>query len=117
MRMSRYLIGVLLGCLYAALASWVVRSQGEAYRAALRSGRPAVPRPRPGPTSPAPLGSTATGPGSADAGPALTPAPPAASLDPAEPRVSPPGDPKAAERAIPHQPASRREARPRGGEQ
>jgi hypothetical protein len=40
--MARYSIAAVVGILYAALACWVVRSEGEAYREALRRERAAA---------------------------------------------------------------------------
>ena len=40
--MVRYIAVVILGCLYAAGATWLVRGQGQAYRDALQRERPAA---------------------------------------------------------------------------
>lgn len=42
--MVRYLTAAALGCLYVAFSSWLVRSEGEAYRKALRLERLGAPR-------------------------------------------------------------------------
>ena len=39
--MARYSIAAVVGCLYVAVSAWVVRSEGEAYRNALRRERSA----------------------------------------------------------------------------
>lgn len=56
--MSRYGLAAVLGCLYVAASVWLVRSEGEAYRASLRPPAPAEseapPPAAPPPSAPSP---------------------------------------------------------------
>src|SRR4051794_3603573 len=48
--MGKYVVAVVVGCLYAACSVWLVRSEGQAYRDALHGAgvaAEAAPRPEP----------------------------------------------------------------------
>jgi hypothetical protein len=96
--MTRYFIAVPIGCLYVAVSSWLVHSQGVAYRNRLHPPQFAA-RPDPEPSGPRPPEPPAPRAGLAHAPP---PAPPDIPRTPEpEPEPAPPASPEPASPAAP----------------